>query len=138
MRVRHLRRNVPGMTIPAVLPEIRFMNRRFGDQLPTRMPPAALQAPVAVPMGTPVVLNRSTPVWSAQKARWPVTPTAAGEAFTSKPLFIAPVGVFPTAANVYPLFVYGATLIAESTMQAAAAVAGPQGFPPPRLSMVAA
>ncbi len=63
----------------------------------------AAQLPAAVPTATPVVLYRITPVWSEQNDRVPVF-TLEGVAFDSYAWFAPATGVFPTAANVYPLF----------------------------------
>src|SRR5579883_1658706 len=73
---------------------------RAGDQLPTRTVPDAAQFPGLVPMAAPDVLNRTTPVWSEQKARLPVTSTADGFALTSKALRAPFEGVLPAAWKV--------------------------------------
>src|SRR5579885_2008262 len=76
---------------------------RAGDssgQFPTSTVPDAAQLPGLVPIGAPDVLNRTTPVWSEQKARLPVTSTADGFALTSKALRAPFEGVLPAAWKV--------------------------------------
>ena len=67
--------------------------------MPTIKVTTVEQVPGPVPIATPVVFARRTPVWSLQKARLPVTSTTVGVAFASNPLLMPATGVFPRAAN---------------------------------------